>query len=162
MQKLFVRDFSDYDASGEVYIYEMCRLPSSDTNQDGKIDDDDITDGDPWSTYVPKSSSRIQFSAFDSANSLFGVWGYNSWRASDSDIVGDCPQQRPLKNEFFTENATVYHIAGNDSDNTRTGSQAARNERVERTVEGRPGVGHRQQHAEICCPLCRRFPAHAA
>ena len=118
-QKLFVRDFSDYETSREVYIYEMCRLPSADSNNDGVIDnDDEITRDDPWQTYVPKSSSCIQFSAFNPSNSLFGVWGYNSWRSKDTDMVGDCPQQRPLKNEFFSANATVYHIAGNDSSST--------------------------------------------
>ena len=117
-QKLFVRDFSDYNSSGDVYIYEMCRLPSTDTNNDGKIDNkDDVIGSDPWKTYVPKSSSHIQFSAFSSSNSLFGVWGYNSWRSNDNDLLGDCPQQRPLINDFYSENATVYHIAGNDSDN---------------------------------------------
>ena len=117
IQKLFVRDYSDYDTSGEVYIYEMSRLSSVDVNNDGKIDADDdsgITGNDPWKTYVPKSSSRLQFDAFTSGNSRFGVWGYQSWYENNNGNITYNPQRRPLASTgLYSENSTVYHIAQN-------------------------------------------------
>lgn len=96
-QKMFLRDYSDYDTSQKVYTYEMYRKDNDKDN--------------PWQTYVPKSSALLQFNYFNKNYNLQGQWGYSTWD-------GNCPQQRPLKNNIYSSNSTVYNLAGNDSSNS--------------------------------------------
>lgn len=90
-QALYVVDFSDKDASGETYLYEMYR-PST---QNG-------TNNTPWTTYVPATSSKIQFRYFGGTSGL--KWGYDSWSGAN-------PQRRPLASTgLYPANATTYNL----------------------------------------------------
>lgn len=86
---LYVLDFTDEDTSKEKYIYEMSRADSGTST--------------PWKTYVPVTSSKIQF--YYRNNGITSKWGYNSWG-------GENPQMRPLKSTgLYSGNSTVYHFA---------------------------------------------------
>lgn len=88
-QAMYVVDHSDEDTSGEAYIYEMYRSGS--------------TSSDPWKTYVPAGSAKIQFRYFGGTAGL--SWGYNSWN-------GENPQRRPLASSgLYPNNATEYQLA---------------------------------------------------
>lgn len=85
---MYVVDHSDENTSGETYIYEMYRSGT--------------TASDPWKTYVPASSSKIQFRYFGGAVGL--SWGYDSWGGAN-------PQRRPLASTgLYAENATTYNL----------------------------------------------------
>ncbi len=85
---MYVVDYSDENTSGETYIYEMYRSGT--------------TSSDPWKTYVPSGSSKIQFRYFGGASGL--SWGYNSWN-------GINPQRRPLASTgLYPNNATEYQL----------------------------------------------------
>lgn len=85
---MYVVDHSDEDTSGETYIYEMYRSGT--------------TSSDPWKTYVPAGSSKIQFRYFGGESGL--SWGYNSWN-------GINPQRRPLASTgLYPNNATEYQL----------------------------------------------------
>lgn len=85
---LYIVDYSDKDASGDKYIYEMSRADSGSST--------------PWKTYVPATSSKIQFRYFGGASGL--KWGYDSWN-------GQNPQRRPLASTgLYAENATTYNL----------------------------------------------------
>ncbi len=85
---MYVVDHSDEDTSGETYIYEMYRSGT--------------TSSDPWKTYVPAGSSKIQFRYFGGESGL--SWGYNSWNGAN-------PQRRPLASTgLYAENATTYNL----------------------------------------------------
>lgn len=94
--KLFVRDYSDENTSQEIYTYTMYR---QNDNQNT-----------PWVVFVPASSSKIQFTHYYD-NHIQGQWGYDTWNH-------DCPQQRPLKSNLYSNNSTVYHFTANDSGDT--------------------------------------------
>ena len=86
---MYVVDHSDGDTSGETYIYEMYRSGT--------------TSSDPWKTYVPAGSAKIQFRYFGGASGL--SWGYSSWN-------GENPQRRPLASSgLYSYNATEYQLA---------------------------------------------------
>lgn len=86
---LYVIDFTDEDTSKEKYIYEMSRADSGTST--------------PWKTYVPVTSSKIQF--YYKNNGATSKWGYNSWGEEN-------PQRRPLKSTgLYSSNSTVYHFA---------------------------------------------------
>lgn len=86
---MYVVDHSDEDTSGETYIYEMYRSGT--------------TSSDPWKTYVPAGSAKIQFRYFGGASGL--SWGYNSWN-------GENRQRRPLASTgLYPYNATEYQLA---------------------------------------------------
>ena len=86
---LYIVDFTDEDASGERYIYEMYRSGTG--------------SGDPWKTYVPATSSKIQFRYFGGASGL--TWGYSSWGGAN-------PQRRPLASTgLYPNNAKTYQFA---------------------------------------------------
>ena len=85
---MYVVDHSDENTSGETYIYEMYRAGT--------------TKDDPWKTYVPASSAKIQFRYFGGKSGL--SWGYNSWGGAN-------PQRRPLASTgLYAENATTYNL----------------------------------------------------
>ena len=85
---MYVVDHSDENTSGETYIYEMYRAGT--------------TKDDPWKTYVPASSAKIQFRYFGGKSGL--SWGYNSWNGAN-------PQRRPLASTgLYAENATTYNL----------------------------------------------------
>ena len=87
----FLRDFTDYDTTGEVYAYVMYR-----ENNDANT---------PWKAYIPATSSKIQFNYF--WNNASGTWGYLSWN-------NDNRQRRPLASTgLYTENSTSYYIKAN-------------------------------------------------
>lgn len=87
---LYIVDYSDEDASGETYIYEMSRADNGSST--------------PWKTYVPATSSKIQFRYFGENNTK-RYWGYNSWNNVN-------PQRRPLASTgLYPNNAKVYHMA---------------------------------------------------
>lgn len=89
---LYIVDYSDEDASGETYIYEMSRADNGDST--------------PWKTYVPATSSKIQFRYFSSSNK---TWGYKSWYENANSFN---PQRRPLASTgLYANNSTVYHFA---------------------------------------------------
>lgn len=89
-RRLYLRDYSDYSSSGNIYTYVMYRP-----------DDNSTT---PWKCYVPSSSAKLQFDYY-SSNKISAVWGYNSWNNIN-------PQQRPLKSTgLYSSNSTVYHFA---------------------------------------------------
>ena len=77
---LYICDYSDKNASGEVYIHGMSYEQSEEC----------------WFAYVPSSSTLIQF-YYHYSDSEQGWWAYNSWS-------GDNPQQRPSNSYkyFFT------------------------------------------------------------
>lgn len=84
---MYVVDYSDEAASGEIYIYEMYR--------------NGTTSSDPWMTYVPATSAKIQFRYFGGNNPR---WGYNSWN-------GENPQRRPLASTgLYANNANSYNL----------------------------------------------------
>ena len=86
---MYVVDHSDENTSGETYIYEMYRSGT--------------TSSDPWKTYVPAGSAKIQFRYFGGASGL--SWGYSSWN-------GENPQRRPLASTgLYPYNATEYQLA---------------------------------------------------
>ena len=86
---MYVVDHSDEDTSEETYIYEMYRSGT--------------TSSDPWKTYVPAGSAKIQFRYFGGTSGL--SWGYNSWN-------GINPQRRPLASTgLYPINATEYQLA---------------------------------------------------
>ena len=90
----FLRDFTD-DKTGEVYAYVMYR-ENGDANT-------------PWKTYIPKTSSKIQFNYF--CNNDRGTWGYLSWN-------NDNRQRRPLASTgLYTKNSTNYYIKANYGNN---------------------------------------------
>ena len=89
---LYIVDYSDEDASGETYIYEMSRADNGTST--------------PWKTYVPATSSKIQFRYFSSSNK---TWGYKSWYENANSFN---PQRRPLASTgLYANNSTVYHFA---------------------------------------------------
>lgn len=86
---MYVVDHSDENTSGETYIYEMYRSGT--------------TSGDPWKTYVPAGSAKIQFRYFGGASGL--SWGYSSWNSENQ-------QRRPLASTgLYPYNATEYQLA---------------------------------------------------
>lgn len=93
--RLYLRDYSDEDTSGEIYTFVMYRT--------------DNNNGTPWKAYIPTSSSKLQFHYYLNNNTK-GTWGYRSW--SDEN-----PQRRPLKSTgLYSENSTTYHFAQNYGD----------------------------------------------
>ena len=89
--RLFVRDHSDEDTSGEIYTFVMHR---ENNNSDT-----------PWKAYIPATSSKIQF--YYHLGNATGTWGYKSWNEEN-------PQRRPLKSTgLYASNSTVYHFAQN-------------------------------------------------
>ena len=91
---MYVVDHSDENTSGETYIYEMYRSGT--------------TSSDPWKTYVPAGSAKIQFRYFGGTSGL--SWGYNSWN-------GENPQMRPLASTgLYPSNATTYNLGAIFSD----------------------------------------------
>lgn len=84
---MYVVDYSDEAASGETYIYEMYR--------------NGTTSSDPWKTYAPATSSKIQFRYFGGNKPR---WGYNSWGGAN-------PQRRPLASTgLYPANADTYNL----------------------------------------------------
>lgn len=93
--RLYLRDYSDEDTSGEIYTFVMYRT--------------DNNNGTPWKAYIPTSSSKLQFHYYLNDNTK-GTWGYRSW--SDEN-----PQRRPLKSTgLYSENSTTYHFDQNYGD----------------------------------------------
>lgn len=85
---MYVVDYSDEDTSQEKYIYEMYRSGT--------------TSSDPWRTYVPAGSAKIQFRYFGGAKGL--SWGYNSWNYTN-------PQMRPLASTgLYSKNGIEYQL----------------------------------------------------
>ncbi|MCH5303380.1 MAG: hypothetical protein J1E41_00830, partial [Ruminococcus sp.] len=66
----FLRDFTDYDTSGEIYTYTMYWDSGAGL----------------WKAYAPKSSTLIHFYYYN--DSCKRWWGYNSWGGAN-------PQMRP-------------------------------------------------------------------
>lgn len=88
--RLYLRDYSDYDTSGEIYTFVMYRGNNNASTS--------------WKCYVPASSAKLQFDYYSGGN-ITAVWGYNSWNNTN-------PQRRPLKSTgLYSSNSTVYHFA---------------------------------------------------
>lgn len=96
---LYICDFSDKSASGEVYIHGMSYEQSEEC----------------WFAYVPESSSLLQFYYRRDNNRENGYWAYGSWS-------GKNPQRRPQGSTkyYFTHRikhnaeASGYYAAGSD------------------------------------------------
>ena len=82
----FVRDYSDYSTSGDIYTYIM------------------ISSGNVWKTYIPVSSTLIQFHYYLNDNTK-GWWGYYSW-------TGTNPQVRPSDSVIYYATQNVEHDDG--------------------------------------------------
>lgn len=79
----FVRDYSDFGTSGDVYTYIM------------------YNDGNVWKTYVPASSTKIQFYYYLNEDTR-GYWGYYSW-------TGNNLQTRPASSYTYYATQNVDH-----------------------------------------------------
>ncbi len=80
---MFVVDFSDFFTIGEKYIYVM------------------YATNNVWKTYIPVSSSLIQFYGnWDPTHYVY--WGYHSWYSNN-------PQMRPVNSTTYYATQVVNH-----------------------------------------------------
>lgn len=87
---VFVRDFTDYENTDDIYTYVMYSNPASDTE---------------WKTYIPQSSNMIQFYGYWD-DSHYAYWAYRSW-------TKDNPQMRPADSTTYYATQIVEHQDSN-------------------------------------------------
>ena len=94
---IYIRDYSDFDTSGETYVHSMYWNSSDST----------------WTATIPKSSALLQF-LFTQNSVIKGCYGYHSFNNYDGNNHFN-PQMRP-------ENSTSYHLTyKNDKDGNVNG-----------------------------------------